>query len=198
MSIKEKLVTNAKRSEKSIIASSILTLVVGVMLAIYPGNTLSLIGKVIGVALMIIGVSQVVIFFKNEKEDRVANTSFALGIILFAIGLYVFINDKSLTNVFTTIIGLLICIKSIYKIQLAISLKNYSSTWKYNLVSGLIVLSMGLIIIFYPIETASTILRVIGVILIVSSVYEIIESLVVIKKIDDFKDLPFTFKEKGE
>ncbi len=196
MSIKEKLVTNAKRSEKSIIASSILTLVVGVMLAIYPGNTLSLIGKVIGVALMIIGVSQVVIFFKNEKEDRVANTSFALGIILFAIGLYVFINDKSLTNVFTTIIGLLICIKSIYKIQLAISLKNYSSTWKYNLVSGLIVLSMGLIIIFYPIETASTILRVIGVILIVSSVYEIIESLVVIKKIDDFKDLPF--KEKGE
>jgi len=196
MSIKEKLVKNAKRSEKSIIASSILTLVVGVMLAIYPGNTLSLIGKVIGVALMIIGVSQVVIFFKNEKEDRVANTSFALGIILFAIGLYVFINDKSLTNIFTTIIGLLICIKSIYKIQLAISLKNYSSTWKYNLVSGLIVLSMGLIIIFYPIETASTVLRVIGVILIVSSVYEIIESLVVIKKIDDFKDLPF--KEKGE
>ena len=34
MNIKEKLITNAKRSEKSIIASSILTLVVGVMLAI--------------------------------------------------------------------------------------------------------------------------------------------------------------------
>ncbi len=196
MNIKEKLITNAKRSEKSIIASSILTLVVGVMLAIYPGNTLSLIGKVIGVALMIIGVSQIVVFFKNTKEDRVASASFALGIILFAIGLYIFINDKSLTNVFTTIIGLLICIKSIYKIQLAISLKSYSNTWKYNLVSGLIVLSMGLIIIFYPIETASTILRVIGIILIISSVYEIIESLVVIKKIDDFKDLPF--KEKGE
>ena len=196
MNIKEKLITNAKRSEKSIIASSILTLVVGVMLAVYPGNTLSLIGKVIGVALMIIGVSQIVVFFKNTKEDRVASASFALGIILFAIGLYIFINDKSLTNVFTTIIGLLICIKSIYKIQLAISLKSYSNTWKYNLVSGLIVLSMGLIIIFYPIETASTILRVIGIILIISSVYEIIESLVVIKKIDDFKDLPF--KEKGE
>jgi uncharacterized membrane protein HdeD (DUF308 family) len=196
MNIKEKLITNAKRSEKSIIASSILTLVVGVMLAIYPGNTLSLIGKVIGVALMIIGVSQIVVFFKNTKEDRVASASFALGIILFAIGLYIFINDKSLTNVFTTIIGLLICIKSIYKIQLAISLKSYSNTWKYNLVSGLIVLSIGLIIIFYPIETASTILRVIGIILIISSVYEIIESLVVIKKIDDFKDLPF--KEKGE
>ena len=196
MNIKEKLITNAKRSEKSIIASSILTLVVGVMLAIYPGNTLSLIGKVIGVALMIIGVSQIVVFFKNTKEDRVASASFALGIILFAIGLYIFINDKSLTNVFTTIIGLLICIKSIYKIQLAISLKSYSNTWKYNLVSGLIVLSMGLIIIFYPIETSSTFLRVIGIILIISSVYEIIESLLVIKNIYDFKDLPF--KEKGE
>lgn len=196
MNIKEKLVMNAKRSEKSIIASSILTLVVGIMLAIYPGNTLSLIGKVIGAALMIIGAIQIVVFFKNTKEDRIASASFALGIILFAVGLYIFINDKSLTNIFTTIIGLLICIKSIYKIQLAISLKDYSNSWKYNLVSGLIVLSLGLIIIFYPIETAATVLRIIGIVLVISSIYEIAESLVVIKKIDDVKDLPF--KEKGE
>ena len=196
MNIKEKLVTNAKRSEKSIIASSILTLVVGIMLAIYPGNTLSLIGKVIGAALMVVGVIQIVVFFKNAKEDRIASTSFALGIILFAVGLYIFINDKSLTNIFTTIIGLLICIKSIYKIQLAVSLKEYSNSWKYNLVSGLIVLSLGLIIIFYPIATAATILRIIGIVLVISSIYEIAESLVVIKKIDDVKDLPF--KEKGE
>ena len=87
MNIKEKLVSNAKRSEKSIIASSILTLVVGIMLAIYPGNTLSLIGKVIGAALMVVGVIQIVVFFKNTKEDRIASTSFALGIILFAVGL---------------------------------------------------------------------------------------------------------------
>lgn len=192
----ERLTTNAIRSEKSIMASSILTLVVGIMLAIYPGNTLSLITKVIGVALMILGVVEIIKYFKNVKEDRITSASFALGVILFAVGLYLFINDSSLTTIVTTIIGLLICIKSIYKIQLAISLKSYSNSWKYNLVSGLIVLSMGLIIIFYPNATAATILRVIGIILIISSVYEIVESLIVIKKIDDFKDLPF--KEKGE
>jgi uncharacterized membrane protein HdeD (DUF308 family) len=197
MNIKEKLINSAKKSEKSIIASSILTLVVGIMLAIYPGDTLSIITKIIGAFLMVFGVVQIINYFKNAKEDRVGSASFAFGIILFAVGLYIFINDASLTKFVTTIIGILICIKSVYKIQLAISLKDYSNSWKYNLVSGLIVLSIGLIVIFYPYATAATILRVIGIALIVSSVYEIIESVVVIKKIDTtVKDLPF--KEKGE
>jgi uncharacterized membrane protein HdeD (DUF308 family) len=197
MNIKEKLINSAKKSEKSIIASSILTLVVGIMLAIYPGDTLSIITKIVGAFLMVFGVVQIINYFKNAKEDRVGSASFAFGIILFAVGLYIFINDASLTKFVTTIIGILICIKSVYKIQLAISLKDYSNSWKYNLVSGLIVLSIGLIVIFYPYATAATILRVIGIALIVASVYEIIESVVVIKKIDDtVKDLPF--KEKGE
>jgi uncharacterized membrane protein HdeD (DUF308 family) len=197
MNIKEKLINSAKKSEKSIIASSILTLVVGIMLAIYPGDTLSIITKIIGAFLMVFGVVQIINYFKNAKEDRVGSASFAFGIILFAVGLYIFINDASLTKFVTTIIGILICIKSVYKIQLAISLKDYSNSWKYNLVSGLIVLSIGLIVIFYPYATAATILRVIGIALIVASVYEIIESVVVIKKIDTtVKDLPF--KEKGE
>ena len=197
MNIKEKLINSAKKSEKSIIASSILTLVVGIMLAIYPGDTLSIITKIVGAFLMVFGVVQIINYFKNAKEDRVGSASFAFGIILFAVGLYIFINDASLTKFVTTIIGILICIKSVYKIQLAISLKDYSNSWKYNLVSGLIVLSIGLIVIFYPYATAATILRVIGIALIVASVYEIIESVVVIKKIDTtVKDLPF--KEKGE
>ncbi len=197
MNIKEKIINSAKKSEKSIIASSILTLVVGIMLAIYPGDTLSIITKVIGAFLMVFGVVQVINYFKNVKEDRIGSASFALGIILFAVGLYLFINDKSLTDIVTTMIGILICIKCVYKIQLAISIKDYSTSWKYNLVSGLIVLSIGLIVIFYPVKTAETILRVVGIALIVSSVYEIFESIVVIKKIDTtVKDLPF--KEKGE
>ena len=197
MNIKEKIISSAKKGEKSIIASAILTLVVGLMLAIYPGDTLSIITKVIGGCLIAYGVLQVINYFKDAKENRIGSTSFALGIILFAIGLYLIVNDSALTNVITTIIGLLICVKSVYKIQLAISLKDYSKTWKYNLVSGIIILSIGLILVFYPNATAQTILRVIGIALIVSSVYEIIESLILIKKIDTtVKDLPF--KEKGE
>ena len=197
MNIKEKIINSAKKSEKSIIASSILTLVVGIMLAIYPGDTLSVITKVIGAFVMVFGVVQIINYFKDVKEDRIGSKSFAFGVILFAIGLYLFINDKSLTDIVLTIIGILICIKSIYKIQLAISIKDYSASWKYNLVSGLIVLSIGLIVIFYPVKTAETILRVVGIALIASSLYEIIESIVVIKKIDTtVKDLPF--KEKGE
>lgn len=197
MNIKEKIISSAKKGEKGIIASAILTLVVGVMLAIYPGDTLSIITKVIGAFLMGYGIMQLINYFKDAKEDRIGSASFAMGIIQFAVGLYIFINDSSLTNIITTVIGVLICVKSVYKIQLAISLKDYSSSWKYNLVSGLIILSIGLIVIFYPNATAQTILRVIGIALIISSVYEIVESIVLIKKIDTtVKDLPF--KEKGE
>ena len=124
MNIKEKIINSAKKGEKGIIASAILTLVVGVMLAIYPGDTLSIITKVIGAFLMGYGIMQLINYFKDAKEDRIGSASFAMGIIQFAVGLYIFINDSSLTNRITTVIGVLICVKSVYKIQLAISLKD--------------------------------------------------------------------------
>ena len=78
----------------------------------------------------------------------------------------------------------MVCIKSVYKIQLALSVKDYSPSWKYALVSGIVVLSIGIVMIFYSGEFANTIATIIGLCLMVSSIYEIIESLSMIKKIN--------------
>ena len=184
MNIKEKIINSAKKGEKGIIASAILTLVVGVMLAIYPGDTLSIITKVIGAFLMGYGIMQLINYFKDAKEDRIGSASFAMGIIQFAVGLYIFINDSALTSFIFKIIGIMVCIKSVYKIQLALSVKDYSPSWKYALVSGIVVLSIGIVMIFYSGEFANTIATIIGLCLMVSSIYEIIESLSMIKKIN--------------
>jgi uncharacterized membrane protein HdeD (DUF308 family) len=55
---------------------------------------------------------------------------------------------------------------------------------KYAIVSGIVLLSIGIVMIFYSGEFANTIATIIGLCLMVSSIYEIIESLSMIKKIN--------------
>ena len=184
MKLSEIIAKNAKNGEKSIIIGSVLTLIIGIMLTFYPGGSISLMTKIISIGLMLVGIYELIMFFKQSKEERLGNASFSLGVIIFAIGLYIFINDSALTSFIFKIIGIMVCIKSVYKIQLALSVKDYSPSWKYALVSGIVVLSIGIVMIFYSGEFANTIATIIGLCLMVSSIYEIIESLSMIKKIN--------------
>ncbi len=196
MNLSEIFVSKAKKSERSLIVSSVLTLVIGIMLAIYPDDSLSLLTKIIAIGLMLIGIYEIITFFKIAKMERIGSASFALGVVFFAGGLYLFINDAILPKFITTFIGVLVCIKSVYKIQIAISIKDYSKNWKYSFVSGIIVLSLGIVMIFHPNDTANTIVRILGILLTLSSIYEIVESITIVKKIDKVTDAVFIEKKK--
>jgi uncharacterized membrane protein HdeD (DUF308 family) len=199
MKLTELFASKAKSGVKSIIISAVLTLIIGIMLTFNPSGSISLMTKIISLGLMVVGIYELIIFFKETKEERLGNASFALGVIIFAIGLYMYINDQALTNIIFKIIGIMVCVKSIYKIQLALSVKDYSGGWKYALVSGIIVLSIGIVMIFYTGDFANTVAMVIGICLIISSIYEIVESLTLIKKINTTtKAIDAVFVEKNK
>ena len=50
--------------------------------------------------------------------------------------------------------------------------------------------------IFHPNDTANTIVRILGILLTLSSIYEIVESITIVKKIDKVTDAVFIEKKK--
>ena len=66
MNLSEIFVSKAKKSERSLIVSSVLTLVIGIMLAIYPDDSLSLLTKIIAIGLMLIGIYEIIKRGKNK------------------------------------------------------------------------------------------------------------------------------------
>ncbi len=186
----------AKRCEKSMLASTIITLVLGIVLLIEPSGSIQVLTAIVAISLMLIGGFQIIEYIREKREEKMQSLSLVLGTILLVVGIYLMCNLKSLVIFFTNIIGIAICIKALFKIQYAINIRDLSDKWLYNLIVGAFSMILGIILIFNPFKSAEVFLRIIGAVLVVSSIAELIETTMIIKSLDDSKEIPF--KEKNE
>lgn len=190
----------AKRCEKNMLFSTIVTLILGIVLAYSPEGSIKVITGIIAVLFILIGVLQLIDYVKQSKAEKMMSLSLILGILLTAIGVFLFINLESLASFVTTLIGIAILIKSLFKLQFAFNIKDISDKWFYNLIVGIVGVLLAILILANPFHSASLFLRIIGIIFIVGSIIELVETLMVIKTIDEHEaiELPFVEKKKKD
>ena len=186
----------AKKCEKSMLVTSIVTLVLGVVLVIEPTGSIKMLTAIIAIMCMLMGGFQLIDYIRKPREEKMTSLSLILAIILLSVGLFLFINNEALVKFITVIIGITICVKSLFKLQFALNLKGISDKWKYNLIAAIIGMSLGIIIFINPFESASLFLRIIGIALVIGSVLELVETGMVMNSLNDIKELPFVEKKK--
>ena len=186
----------AKKCEKSMLVTSIVTLVLGIVLVIEPTGSIKMLTAIIAIMCMLMGGFQLIDYIRKPREEKMTSLSLILGIILLSVGLFLFINNEALVKFITVIIGITICVKSLFKLQFALNLKGISEKWKYNLIAAVIGMSLGLIIFINPFESAALFLRIVGIALVIGSVLELVETGMVMNSLNDIKELPFVEKKK--
>lgn len=189
----------AKKCEKGMLVSSVFICILGLIIAIAPTGSLRMITWLLAISLMIMGIAQLIFYIKLPREEKMTSFSLTIGIILLAVGIFLAINTESLVKFITLVIGITICVKALLKIQFAINIRDLSSKWKYNLVFGLISMTIGILLVLNPFASAALFLRIVGITLVIGTVAEIIETMIVIKSIDDatidYKEVKFTEKK---
>lgn len=175
----------AKRCEKSMIIFSIVVLILGIVLMIEPTRSIKMISAILAFIFMGIGGFQLFTYIRLSREEKMLSLSLILGVILFAVGIFLFLNLDSLVNFITTIIGITICVKALFKIQFAINLRDMSDKWKYNLVFGLLNMTLGVILVLNPFSSAVIFMRIVGIILVIGSIAELIETGMVLKTLNE-------------
>ncbi|MCH5167065.1 MAG: DUF308 domain-containing protein [Erysipelotrichales bacterium] len=188
----------AKRCEKNMLVSTVVTLVLGIVLAFEPSGSIKVITGLIATLFLLIGILQLIDYLKQSKLEKMMSLSLILGLVLSGIGVFLFLNIESLVNFITTIIGVSILVKSLFKLQFAFNLKGISEKWFYNLIVGILGSILGIVLLINPFESATIFLRIVGILLALGSILELIETLMVLKTIDDAKELPFEDKIKEE
>lgn len=188
----------AKRCEKNMLFSTVLTLILGVVLAFEPEGSIKVITGLIGALFILIGSLQLFDYLKQNKLEKMMSVSLILGLILCGIGIFLFINLESLANFITTLIGITILIKSLFKLQFAFNIKDISDKWYYNLIVGVIGVILGVVLLVNPFDSAVIFLRIVGILLIIGSIAELIETSLVLKTINEHvaTELPFEEKKK--
>ena len=162
-----------KNLEKKNIMLSILLIILGALLVWKPIGFIKTIVIVIGAILFVMAIVDFISYFNSDQS--INNTSLFKGIIeLIAAVLLIFRNDV-LIDLFPIIIGVVLIFNNIFKLQLSLNIKKIDANkWTYGFVSGLIGILVGVVIILNPFETLELVIRIAGIIILISEIASLI------------------------
>lgn len=146
--------------------------VLGALLVIFPNLSLTVITAIVAALLILVGVYLIV---KNVSEFNLIYFT-SLGILLVLLGIVTILRPEIIQTLIPILVGIYLIIDALYKIKMSLILKDAKYRyWWVVLVFTIITIMCGCLMIVYPQVGATAIMTFIGIILIVSSVSNLVE-----------------------
>lgn len=163
-----------KKAKWLYIALSVIYLTVGIVLLIYPTQTIDAITRIIGVTALAIGIYEMMKFIFRRGTSVVKVLSLFAGIFSFICGIILLINPQFIRTFFPVVIGVFIVLDSAFKLMTSIELRNAGSkVWWGVFFLSLAGVVFGFIVVFNAKEVSEFVIRMIGVSLIIESIENI-------------------------
>ena len=180
-----------KRTTTSIIVSSVIAFILGLVMAIIPGISLEAMGIAFGIFMIIYGVALIVLDFMAHHV-YIPFYGIMSGLLSIIAGIVLVAMPNVLTVVFGIALGLWIILSSVNIISVAITVRSKVKNWGWWLLLGIIDLICGVIILFNPFASSISLVVLGGIIIMVHSVITIVD-MIMIK--NDAKELSKAIEE---
>lgn len=165
----------------SIIVSLIFALL-GIILILKPNEIIKIISYIIGGIFIIVGTYKIYSHIKTKGKYDLYNYELIFGLLAIIIGIVAIIYSNTIETIFRILIGLWIIYTAIVRISSSIKMKNLKiKLWIYSMIISIIMFIFGL----YIILNSGAIIETIGIIMIIYSIMDIIESVIMIRNIKD-------------
>lgn len=163
-------------------------LIIGILLLINPLGFTKTIIIGAGLALTVLGVLNVIKYFGTNIYFAIKEHSLSSGLILLTIGLFcVFGSDWFIVTfpLLTIVYGISILLTGLKKIEWTVNfLRLKRKYWYITAINSLLTIIFAVIVIFNPFSTTTILWRFTGIILIISSIFDIIMVVLGIKEND--------------
>ena len=171
------------------LTTSLILMVVGFLILIFPQVILSLISYILGGIVLVNGALTILRYFK-ENNANIWNFDLAYGLLCSVLALVIIFNPNAIVSIIPLILGIWMMISSIFKIQYSLNLRTYHSD-KWTLTLGLAILTLicGVLLTVNPFKGAVTMTKVIGIFIIVYSIIDIIECMTLKKSLNKIVDI---------
>lgn len=168
------------------IISSIITIILGMLLFFEAENTLKTISYVVGLFLLIIGISMALTVILNKNIKIYFSGTFIIGLFSSVIGFILLIKPILLTSILPFCIGVWMIISGSMKLQTALALKDAKDeAWYKLLIFAIIVFVIGVLLIINPFGGAVIVTKIIGLLLSIYSVIDIVCTSMIKKEVKD-------------
>ena len=168
-----------KKIFKDKIIINIALILFGLVLLIFPIESISIATKIIAGILIAAGLANIIYFFIDKDiKSRMDTMYFLLSLVGIGVGIYTFLNPTWLVTAINVVVGIVLIISAINNLRYLFkyTIKNYL-WWIFTVVS-FIILILGIIALVNPIEVASLITRLEGI----SLIFDAIMSLMIMRR----------------
>jgi uncharacterized membrane protein HdeD (DUF308 family) len=163
--------TFLRKIKANVVVSSLLCAALGVVLLVYPGDSMRVVGIAVGVVLILTGIVKVFDFLINRDGTLYLQLNLIFGIVLAVVGVWIITQPEKVMSIIPIIIGIIITIHGISKLRQAIELcQDHYEKWWVALLLGILTAGLGILLIFRPFEALETVVQVIGAFLIYDGV----------------------------
>ncbi len=171
-----------KTAKIGYIVSSILFVIFGLLLMIFPEISLSTIGTLIGCAMIVFGIFKVIGYFSKDLFRLAFQYDLAFGILLGVLGVIILMRPEKMMSFLCAALGIAILTDGLFKIQIAVDSKTFGiGRWWLIMIAALLTVSIGLMLIFRPADAAITITMMVGIALILDGLMSLITVLSTVK-----------------
>lgn len=116
-----------------------------------PGLSASLIGRVLGGAMILFGAVKLVGYFSRDLYRLAFQYDLGFGLLLIALGVLVLIRPTQVLDFIFTALGVAVLTDGLYKVQIAVDARRFGiSTWWLTLALAAAAGAVGLALVFRP------------------------------------------------
>ncbi len=163
-----------KTLKANCLVSAILCVLFGVTLVVWPDISSRVVCTGLGCVLALTGLVNLITFFTRRDGTLLAQLNVLAGIVLFVLGAWIILKPERLIMVIPVVVGIIIIIHGVHDVMQAVGLwkQNYDKWW-VALLLGIATAGFGGLLVCNPFEVVSTMIILIGVLLIFDGISDI-------------------------
>ncbi|HBA47700.1 MAG TPA: hypothetical protein DCZ91_07845 [Lachnospiraceae bacterium] len=162
--MKMRSVTPMRIAKTGYIVMSTVFCIVGILFIARPDLSVKVIGRGLGIALILFGCIKLVGYFSRDLFRLAFQYDLEFGILLIALGVIVFIRSPNVMNFIFIALGIAILADGLFKVQIAMDSKRFGiAAWWLILLLAVLTGFVGLLLVFRPVESAHVLTMLLGV-----------------------------------
>lgn len=153
-----------RAAKGSYIAMSAAFCVLGVLLILFPGISVSAVGVAAGVMLMAFGAVKLIGYFSKDLYQLAFQFDLAFGVLLIVLGAVILVSPDRALTFLCIIMGIVILADGLFKLQSSLDARRFGlKVWALLLVLAICAGVIGTSLLLHPGQSAKALMVLLGV-----------------------------------
>lgn len=144
--------------------NAVIMVVLGLVLVIWPHILGVMLCYLLGGALILMGVIQLVVFLRGERLGFYNKFSMFMGIVLVLLGIWICTQPRIVLSIIPVVVGIIVVLHGLMDLQYTLDIRRTGNTkWWIALIAAIITLVVGLLLVFNPFTAYEVTMILLGI-----------------------------------